>query len=177
MHDVINMEKGLLLLCTRRFDSSREGVSQLPIVIKSPTGLSQKIISIIKGPAFAQLRVSHHINTSLLRTQASPLYLAHIVSHGKGTPYLARLVCPYNYGLCFLAVVHAIVVVPEGRKLEKFHLPGFCDSLIGSFTFSRTQILPTELFVIFIMICDMFNNVLGITGIMHFNKCPSSCRD
>lgn len=64
-----------------------------------------------------------------------------------------------------------------GRKLEKFHLPGFCDRLIGSFTFSRTQILPTELFVIFIKICDMFNRVLGITEIMHFNRCPSSCRD
>jgi len=61
----------------------------------------------------ASLSRYHHINTSLLRTQASFLYLAHIVSHGKGTPYLARLVCPSNYGLCFLAVVHAIVVPEE----------------------------------------------------------------
>lgn len=116
------------------------------------------------------MSISPH-NTSLFRTQASLLYLAHLVSHGKGTPYLARFVCPSIYGCC-----------PHhsgawGRKLEKFHLPGFCDRLIGSFTFSRTQNLPTELFVIFIMICDMFNRALGITEIMHFNRCPSSCRD
>ena len=52
MHDVVNMEKGILLLCTRRFDSSREGVGHLPIVIKSPTGLSLKFICIITVPAF-----------------------------------------------------------------------------------------------------------------------------
>ena len=60
------------------------------------------------------IRISPH-NTSLLRTQASLLYLAHIVSHGKGTPYLARFVCPSNYGLCFIAVVHNIVV-PEAEN-------------------------------------------------------------
>lgn len=115
MHYVIIMEKGLLLLCTRRFDSSGECVGHLPIVIKSPADLNMKIICIITGPAFPGWRVSQYTNTSLFRTQASLLYLAYIVSHGKDTPYLARLVCPSNYGLCFLAVVHAIVV-PEAEN-------------------------------------------------------------
>lgn len=176
MHDVINMEKGLLLLCTRRFDSSCEGVGHSPIVIKSPTGLSRKIICILTGPAFTGWWVSHHINTSFSSYPGVSLVPGAHSQSWEGYAILSALslslqlrpllssCCPHHSGAW-------------GRKLEKFHLPGFCDRLIGSFTFSRTQILPTELFVIFIMICDMFNRVLGITEIMHFNKCPSSFRD
>ena len=47
--------------------------------------------------------------------------------------------------------------------------PGRSGTVSGSFTFTLTQTFPFELFVFFVMTCDVLKTVLGITKDMSQN--------